>query len=158
MSELNPTSSPTALDPDRAAQLQASMSEQGMLLHLGAAMTWVEAGEVEITLPFSERVTQQHGYFHGAAVTSVVDSACGYAAMTLLEPGVEVLSIEFKVNFMAPAQGTQIRAVGRVVKSGRRISICEGDVYAVDRDGAPVHCARMLTSIMHVRKTNDEHA
>ena len=128
MSKSNPPAL-AVLDPEFALQLKASMQQQGLLLHLGAVMTQVAYGQVEIELPFSDRVTQQHGYFHGAAITSVVDSACGYAAVIQAGPGVEVLSVEFKVNFMVPAPGERIRAVGRVIKSGRRLAICEGDVY-----------------------------
>jgi uncharacterized protein (TIGR00369 family) len=98
---------------------------------IGARLTRVAPGEVEIEAPFGPDLTQQHGYLHAGVVTALVDSACGYAALTMLPAAVEVLSVEYKVNFLAPAQGERFVARGRVERSGQRISVCSGEVVAI---------------------------
>ncbi len=98
---------------------------------LGARLVRVAPGEVAIALPFRADLTQQHGFLHAGVVTSVVDSACGYAALTVMQPGVGVLSVEFKVNLLAPATGTEFLAVGRVVRSGRTLVVCAGELRAI---------------------------
>ncbi|MCO6445846.1 MAG: PaaI family thioesterase [Anaerolineae bacterium] len=100
-----------------------------MMRTLGAYLTAVRPGEVEIALPFRDDLTQQHGYLHAAAVTAIADSACGYAALTLMEPGREVLSVEFKVNLLAPAAGEKFVAVGRVLRPGRTLTVCAAEVH-----------------------------
>ena len=97
---------------------------------LGASLDRVEPGEVAIALPFAEPLTQQHGFLHAGAAASVVDSACGYAALTLMPPGAAVLSIEFKVNMLSPAIGERFLAVGRVRRAGRTLTVCEGELRA----------------------------
>ena len=114
--------------------------------HIGAVLTKVAPGEVEIQLPFSLDLTQQNGFLHAAAVTAIVDSACGYAAYTLTEKGDNVLTIEFKVNFLAPAKGQLMIARGRVLRSGRSVTVCAGDVFARS-DGEEKLIATMLTTI-----------
>jgi uncharacterized protein (TIGR00369 family) len=106
-------------------------------------------GLVEIEVPFSEALTQQHGHFHGGVTTSIADSACGYAAYTLMPPGSEVLSVEFKINLFAPARGDRLVARGRVIRSGRTITVCQGEVYAAG-PGGEVHCATMVATMMRV--------
>jgi uncharacterized protein (TIGR00369 family) len=98
---------------------------------IGARLTRVAPGEVEVEAPFELDLTQQHGYLHAGVVTALVDSACGYAALTMLPAAVEVLSVEYKVNFLAPAQGERFVARGRVERSGQRISVCSGEVFAI---------------------------
>jgi uncharacterized protein (TIGR00369 family) len=98
---------------------------------IGARLTRVAPGEAEIEAPFGEDLTQQHGYLHAGIVTALVDSACGYSALTLQPPGVEVLTVEYKVNFLAPAQGERFVARGHVERSGQRITVCSGEVLAV---------------------------
>ncbi|MGH7574160.1 MAG: PaaI family thioesterase [Longimicrobiales bacterium] len=114
---------------------------------LGAELTAVRRGEVEIELPFRVELTQQHGYVHAAAITAIVDSACGYAALTLMEPEVEVLSVEFKVNLLAPAAGERFLAVGRVLRSGRTLTVCLGEVYALQDASRKLICAMQATMI-----------
>ena len=121
-------------DPDFEARVRDSFARQRMMRTLGAELLAVRPGEVEIALPFRDDLTQQHGYLHAAAVTAVADSACGYAALTLMEPGREVLSVEFKVNLLAPAAGERFVAVGRVLRPGRTLTVCAGEVHA-ERDG-----------------------
>ena len=101
-----------------------------MMATLGAELAAVRPGEVEILLPFRDDLTQQHGYLHAAAVTAIADSACGYAAYSLMPAGREVLSVEFKVNLVAPARGERFRAVGRVLRAGATLTVCSAEVLA----------------------------
>jgi uncharacterized protein (TIGR00369 family) len=118
---------------------------------VGARLEAVAPGEVAITLPFHTDLTQQHGFLHAGVVAAVVDSACGYAALTLMEPGAAVLSVEFKINLMAPAAGTHFRAVGRVVRSGRTLTVCGGQLRATSADGEAV-VAVMQATMMALRE------
>lgn len=93
-------------------------------------------------------MTQQHGLFHGGVIGAVADSAGGYAAMTLCEPGAEVLSVEYKINFVAPARGTEVLATGRVVRSGRTLIVTRPDVEVLSPQRPPTHCAVLLQTIM----------
>lgn len=99
---------------------------------LGAELLGVEPGRVEIGLEFRDDLTQQHGALHAGATAAIADSACGYAALTLMEPGAAVLSVEYKVNMLAPAVGNRFVAVGRVVRAGRTLTVCTGEVRAAD--------------------------
>jgi uncharacterized protein (TIGR00369 family) len=134
-------------DPEYTARVRASFARQGVMTLIGAAMTSVAPGAIEITLPARADLTQQHGYIHAGIVTTIVDSACGYAALTLTPPGSEVLTIEYKVNFMRPATGDRLIARGRVIRAGRAITVCAGDVFA-QRDGAEHPIATMLATVM----------
>ncbi|MGH7575143.1 MAG: PaaI family thioesterase [Longimicrobiales bacterium] len=98
-------------------------------------------------LPFRDDLTQQHGYLHAAVITAIVDSACGYAALTLMEPHVEVLSVEFKVNLLAPAAGERFLAVGRVLRSGRTLTVCAGEVHAMSGASRQLICVMQATMI-----------
>ena len=123
-------------DPAYAERVRESFARQRFMTTLGASLDRVVPGEVTIALPFAEPLTQQHGFLHAGAVASVVDSACGYAALTLMPPGAAVLSIEFKVNMLAPAAGRRFLAVGRVRRAGRTITVCEGELRSfADGDG-----------------------
>jgi len=115
---------------------------------LGASLARVAAGEVDIELPFSDRLTQQHGFVHAGAVTSVLDSACGYAASTLMEADAAVLTVEFKVNLLEPAVGEPLVAYGRVVRAGRTITVCRAEAVA---QGDEAVVAIMTATIMSVR-------
>lgn len=132
---------------DPAQTVRDSFAKQGLMAHLGAELTSVGSGEVEITVPHRPEVTQQHGFFHGGVTTSIVDSSCGYAALTLMPEGAEVLTIEFKINLLAPAAGETMIARGRVVRPGRQITVCHGDAYVV-KDGQEKHCATMVATMM----------
>jgi uncharacterized protein (TIGR00369 family) len=98
---------------------------------IGARLTSVSPGHVEIELPFRVDLTQQNGYLHAGAIAAVADSACGYAALSLMPPDADVLSIEFKVNMLSPAKGDAIVARGDVIRAGRTIMVCRADVYAI---------------------------
>lgn len=129
--------------------VRSSFSQQGLMALYGAELTRVEPGSVDIEVPFRSDLTQQQGFFHGGVTTAVLDTACGYAALTLMPAGSEVLTVEFKINLFAPARGDKLVARGRVVRSGRTITVCHGDCYAVTH-GGEVHCATMTATMMRV--------
>ena len=137
-------------DPEFEARVRASFARQHFMATLGARLERVTPGEVTIALPFRPDLTQQHGYLHAGVVASVVDSACGYAALTVMEPGADVLSVEFKVNLMAPAAGTEFLAIGRVVRSGRTLVVCSGELRAIHNERDTV-VALMQGTMMAVR-------
>jgi uncharacterized protein (TIGR00369 family) len=139
-------------DPNYEARVRASFAKQQFMATLGASMTTVQPGEVSIELPFRADLTQQHGFLHAGVVTSVIDSACGYAALTLMPPGREVLSVEFKVNLIAPAQGAMFQARGRVVRAGRTLTVCTGDLRVV---GSESVVAMMQATMMAVEGRSD---
>ncbi len=119
-----------ARDPDFEARVRSSFATQRFMSTLGAHISRVELGEVEIALTFREDLTQQNGFLHAGVGASVVDSACGYAALTVMEPGRNVLSVEFKVNMLAPAKGAAFTATGRVARSGRTLVVVSGELRA----------------------------
>ena len=133
-----------------AEEIKLSFAKQTIMGLIGAELSRVEPGVVEITLPYRADLTQQHGYMHAGAITAIVDSACGYAALSLIPAGVEVLTVEYKVNFLAPASGSRFVARGRVTKPGRTLTVCTGDVVVRDDDGRERHVATMLATIMAV--------
>jgi len=124
-----------ARDPNFAARVRASFAEQRFMATLGAHLERVELGEVAIALSFREDLTQQNGFLHAGVSASIVDSACGYAALTVMDAGANVLSVEFKVNMLAPASGKEFTAIGRVARSGRTLVVVTGELRA---DGALV--------------------
>ena len=133
------------------SRIEASFNAQALMSTLGAQLVHVEDGEVHILLPFDARLTQQHGYLHAGAITSVVDSACGYAALTRAPEDHEVVTVEFKVNFVRPAVGQNFLAIGRVRTSGRTLTVCTGEVSATTENQATV-VAIMQATIMNVRR------
>lgn len=141
----------TSPNADNAARVRASFGHQHAMVLLGAQMTEVGAGKTEIVLPFREDLTQQHGFVHAGIITAIVDSACGYAALSLMPPEVGVLTIEFKVNLLNPAAGERFVARGQVVKPGRTIMVCTGEVVAERADGSQQTVALMQATMMVVR-------
>lgn len=134
-----------------ALRIETSFAAQGLMTTLGARLVWVGDGEVHVALPFAKHLSQQHGYVHAGAVTSVVDSACGYAALTKAPPGYEVVTAEFKINLMRPAIGTHFLAVGRVQNAGRMLTVCSGEVRAYGGDDAAYKVvALMQATIVNV--------
>lgn len=111
-------------------RVRASFARQIVMTTLGATLAEVAVGAVTITLPFRSDLTQQHGFLHAGIITTIVDSACGYAALTVMPLTAAVLTVEYKVNFLAPAAGTSFVAHGRVLKPGRTLVVCQGEVYA----------------------------
>jgi uncharacterized protein (TIGR00369 family) len=137
-------------DPDFEARVRGSFERQRFMETLGATIEHVAPGEVVIAFTHRDGLTQQHGFLHAGVMTSVADSACGYAALSLMEPGVGVLSVEFKVNMLAPAAGERFVATGRVVRSGRTLTVCAGEV-TTERDGQSVAVLLMQATMMAVR-------
>ncbi len=133
-------------------RIQASFLRQGMMRHLGARLLRVEPGLCEIALPYSERVTQQQGGFHGGAMGALADIAGGYAALTLVAPGLEVTTVEYKINFLAGFNDGELRAIGRVAKAGKRILVTTADVMHVAPDGKQNACAVMQQTLVPVPK------
>lgn len=132
-------------------RIAASFQRQGLMATLGAELLLAEAGEVHIALPFSTKVSQQHGYVHAGAVTSIVDSACGYAALTKAPAGYEVVTAEFKINLMRPAVGERFVAIGKVVNAGRLLTVCTGEVLAYTAGQAqPKVVALMQATVVNV--------
>ena len=121
----------TPRDPGFEARVRASFARQRLMRTLGAVLESVAPGKVVVRLPFREDLTQQHGFLHAGAIASVADSAAGYAALTLMPADAGVLSIEFKVNMLAPAKGDAIVARAQVIRPGRNIMVCRADVYAL---------------------------
>jgi uncharacterized protein (TIGR00369 family) len=134
-------------DPDYERRVRESFARQRAMETFGARLLRVAPGEVEIGVDFDEVFTQQHGYLHAGLVTAIVDTACGYAALTLTEPGAEVLSVEFKLNLLSPAAGERFAARARVVRAGRNLTVCAGDFYVLKGDGEKV-VATMLATMM----------
>lgn len=117
------------VDPDFAARVRASFARQAAMTLIGAELAMVEPGRIVMTLAHSERVTQQHGFVHAGIVATALDSACGYAAATLMPFDAGVLTIEFKINLLAPARGPLLRIEGQVTKAGRSISVADGRAW-----------------------------
>jgi uncharacterized protein (TIGR00369 family) len=116
---------------------------------LGAELVHVAAGEVDIALAFSDRLTQQDGFLHAGVVAGVTDSACGYAALTTMAAGAEVLTVEFKINLLAPAAGERLVARGRVIRSGRTLTVCRGDAVTIS-EGREKHVATLTATMIAI--------
>ena len=134
-------------------RVQDSFARQGLMQHLNARLVRVEPGLCEIALPYSDKVTQQQDGFHGGAIGALADIAGGYAGLTLAPEGMEVTTVEYKINFMAAFQGGELRAIGRVVKAGRRVIVTTAEVMHVAPDGKANPCAVMQQTLMPVPKT-----
>lgn len=137
-------------DPDFGKRVRESFEKQGLMATLGAELTRVEPGEVEIQMPIGPSVSQQHGFAHAGAVASIADSACGYAAFSLMPPDSGVLAVEFKINLLAPGAGERLIARAKVIRPGRTLSICQAEVSAVNENEQRV-VAIMTATIMNVR-------
>jgi uncharacterized protein (TIGR00369 family) len=132
-------------------RIEQSFKRQGLMQHLGARLVRVEPGEVEFALPMSERVTQQQGAFHGGAISSLADICCGYAALTVAPEGMEVTSVEFKLNFVSAAVGEQIVCIGKVLKAGRTLTVATAEVFDV-KSGERKLCGLMQATMFNVEK------
>ncbi|HVT56845.1 MAG TPA: PaaI family thioesterase [Thermoanaerobaculia bacterium] len=137
-------------DPDFAERVRASFARQPFMATLGARLARVASGEVDIELPFRGELTQQHGFMHAGVVTAIADTACGYAAYTLMPADAGVLSVEFKINLVAPAAGDTMIARGRVTRPGRTLTVCAGEVWAAT-GGEETLVAALLGTMMAVR-------
>jgi uncharacterized protein (TIGR00369 family) len=119
---------------DMLARVRASFDRQGVMTTLGVEVTAVERGKVWMSLGHDERLTQQHGFMHAGAVTSVLDTACGFAAFSVMPPEAAVLTVSFTVNLMAPAAGQEFTITGEVVRAGRTLVVCRGEAFADGSD------------------------
>ncbi|HUL94418.1 MAG TPA: PaaI family thioesterase [Usitatibacter sp.] len=134
-------------DPAFEARTRESFARQGAMAYLGAVLEKVEPGRVEISLAFRPELSQQHGFFHAGIISTIADSAGGYAGFTLFPKEAGVLTVEFKLNLMAAAEGERALAVGEVIRSGRTLTVCRLDAY-VEKGGRRVHCATGLQTLM----------
>src|ERR1700721_540528 len=134
-------------DSELARRVRDSFARQGLMKHLGAELVTLQPGEAEIHVPFRPELTQQHHYFHAGVTGAIADSACGYAAYTLMPADSSVLTVEYKMNLLAPADGEKLLARARVLRSGKTLKICAADVFVL-KSGAEIHCATMLATIM----------
>ncbi len=125
-----------------------SFAAQGLMETLGATLAHVAEGEVHIALPFAAKLSQQHGYVHAGAVTSIVDSACGYAALTKAPEGFEIVTAEFKINLVRPALGQRFLAIGRVQSAGRLLAVCTGEVRAYAGPGDDFKVVALMQATM----------
>lgn len=134
-------------------RIRVNFESQGLMKTLGARLARVDDGVVEIEMPFSAALTQQHGYAHAGSITSIVDGACGYAALTRAPAMHDVVTVEFKVNFMRPAIGSRFVAVGRVVNAGKTMGVCTGEVRAcTDGSDDDKVVALMQATMMFVKR------
>ena len=142
------------VDPDYERRVRESFARQGAMAHLGALLHSIGPGRVEIDLPYRPQLSQQHGFFHAGMVSTVADSAGGYAAYTLFPADSSVLTVEFKVNLIAPADGERVRALGQVIRSGRTLTICELKAYVL-KDGRETQCLHGMATIMCMAGRSD---
>ncbi|MEE9318666.1 MAG: PaaI family thioesterase [Rhodospirillales bacterium] len=136
-------------DPDFEERVRKSFAAQGIMDHIGAELRKIEPGYCEIELPYSDAVSQQHGFFHGGVIGTIADSAGGYAAFSLMEPEDGILTVEYKLNLMAPADGDRLLARGRVLRPGKTLSVCRAEVTVI-KDGQETDCAAMQQTLMRI--------
>ena len=141
--------SDVAQDRDAEQRVRESFSRQSIMTTIGASVHSVRRGEVEIVLPFADHILQQHGFIHAGAVATIADSACGYAALSVMPADAAVLTTEFKINLLSPAKGERLRAIGRVVRAGKKLVITMGEVFA-DEGGASKQVALITATMMVV--------
>ena len=142
---------PAPQDPAFADRVRASFARQGAMHTIGATLGDVQPGRVVIELAWAQGLTQQHGFLHAGIVSTALDSACGYAAFSLMPADAAVLTIEFKVNLLAPARGPDFRFEAEVTKAGRTISVVDGSAWQTDANGQPQRVATMTATVMTVR-------
>ena len=134
-------------DPDFKARITQSFGEQAVMQHINASLIDIDAGQVEIGFPYQLQLTQQDGFIHAGISSTIMDSACGYAALTLMPVEARVLTIEFKINLLAPAAGDSFRAIGKVRKPGRSVFVAEAELYATS-NGTDKLVATMVGTLM----------
>ena len=135
------------MNTDIEQRIRESFARQAIMTTIGASITHIGPGEVTIELPFRVEITQQHGFVHAGVVTTIVDNACGYAALSLMPPAAAVLTVKYKVNFLSPAVGDKLVATGRVLRPGRTLMVCLGEVVALT-DGREKAVATMLATMI----------
>jgi len=138
-------------DPAFESRIRSSFDQQGLMKTIGAHLVKVAPGEVAIELPYSKAFTQQHGFIHAGILSTIADNACGYAAYTLMPANSEVLGVENKINFLAPGKGERFVAIGKVIKAGRTLAVCSGEVWAYN-NGEKTLVAVMQSTLMALVK------
>jgi uncharacterized protein (TIGR00369 family) len=134
-------------------RVEQSLARQGMMQHLGARLLRVAVGECDLQLPFSDRASQQQGSFHGGAIGALADIAGGYAALTVAAVEMEVVTVEYKINFLAACSGGELLACGKVLRGGRRVIVTSAEVFHLDAQGQRKICAVMQQTLAPVPKT-----
>jgi len=142
------------LNPSFVEEVESSFAQQTIMTLIGAELTRVDPGVVEITLPYRADLAQQHGYLHAGIVTTIADAACGYAAFSLMPEGSEVLSVEFKVNLLRPARGEKFIARAEVIKAGRTLTVARADVLSSNGSGASELVATMQGTMICLRQNS----
>jgi uncharacterized protein (TIGR00369 family) len=140
----------TDSDPDFEERVRSSFERQSAMRTIGAELTLVRPGTIEIEMPYSSALTQQHGFLHAGVISTALDAACGYAAYSLMPPNAAVLTIEFKVNLLAPGKGERFLFRGSVTKPGRTIIVADGQAYGIGSDGAAKLIATMTGTMMTI--------
>jgi uncharacterized protein (TIGR00369 family) len=143
------------VDAEVEARVRRSFARQGYMAAIGAELVHLAAGEVDIALPFSDRLTQQDGYLHAGVVAGAADSACGYAALTTMDAEAEVLTVEFKINLLAPAAGERLVARGRVLRTGRTLTVCRGDAVTIS-GGLEKHVATLTATLIAIMRSRSD--
>jgi len=147
-------STSTPKDPEFEARIRTSFAKQGLMKTIGAQLASISPGAVEIALPASPAVSQQHGFVHGGVVACIADSAAGYAALSLMPPGIGILTTEFKINFLAPATGDRMLARGCVIKAGRTLTLAQAEVFA-ENTGREKLVAFLIATLMTITGRDD---
>jgi len=141
-----------ALNPEFESEVRSSFAKQQVMSWIGAQLTKIEPGVCEITLPNKAELTQQNGFLHAGIITTIADSACGYAAYSLMPAGSDVLSVEFKVNLMRPAKGFTFTAIADVLKPGKTLTVVRADVFSIDEHNERTLVATMLGTMMGMKR------
>lgn len=144
----------TPANPDFEARVRDSFSRQSFMSTIGAELVRVEPGEVDIRVPYRADLCQQHGLFHGGLIGTIADNAAGYASFSLMPAENSVLTVEYKLNFVSPAQGDALISRARVTRAGRRVTVCHIDVFA-EAEGVEKLCASALGTFMTLENTSD---
>ena len=140
-------------DPAFETRTRENFSSQGFMANLGVEMSDLQPGRCELTVEFSERLAQQHGFFHGGVIASLADVSGGYAAFSLLPPDRTNVTVEFKLNMLNPGRGVALVARAVVAKSGRTLTVCRSDVFAISADGEYTLCATALATYMAINRS-----
>jgi uncharacterized protein (TIGR00369 family) len=145
------------LDPDFERRVRESFNRQAFMTLVGAHISELKPGFCEIQVPYKRELSQQHGFFHGGIVGTVADNAGGYAAFTLMPSDASILTVEYKINLVAPGDGERLVAQARVIKAGRTLTLCGSDVFVV-KSGVQTLCASALVTLMALHGKSDEPA
>jgi len=137
-------------DPDFDGRVRASFARQQVMATLGVEISKLSPGEIELTMPYADAYTQQHGFLHAGIVATALDSACGYAAFSLMPANAGVLTVEFKISLLAPARGQRFLFRAQVVKPGKTLTFCEASASAEDGDAEPRLVATMTATLMAI--------